>query len=201
MGRRDPRVDAYIEKSAAFAQPILKHLRELVHRECPEVEETLKWSMPSFVYKGILCGMAAFKHHAAFHFWKHKVVVGETANKEAMGQFGRIGSLKDLPSDAVLLRYIRKAAKLNQEGIKSPARMRSKPSQNRELTVPDYLLAVLRKNASAKSNFENFSYSHKKEYVEWLTEARREETRKMRLETALVWITEGKPRNWKYMRC
>jgi uncharacterized protein YdeI (YjbR/CyaY-like superfamily) len=197
MGKKDPRVDAYIAKSAGFAQPILNHLRELVHRGCPEVEETLKWSMPSFVYKGLLCGMAAFKQHATFGFWKHELVVGKTGEKEGMGQFGRITSLKDLPTKTVLLGYIRKAAALNDAGIKAPARTRIKP----ELAVPDYFVAALKKNKRAQANFDKFSYSHKKEYVEWLTGAKREDTRQRRLQMALAWIARGKTQNWKYMRC
>ena len=201
MGKRDPRVDAYIAKSADFAQPILKHIRELVHRGCPEVEETLKWSMPSFAYKGLLCGMAAFKQHATFGFWKHELVVGKADEKEGMGQFGRITSLKELPSSKVLLEYIRKAASLNDAGIKAPSRTRAKPGEKRELAVPDYLVAALEKNKVAQANFEKFSYSHKKEYVEWLTGAKREETRQKRLQTALAQIAEGKSQNWKYAKC
>ncbi|MCX6928778.1 MAG: YdeI/OmpD-associated family protein [Verrucomicrobia bacterium] len=200
MGKRDPRVDAYIAKSAGFAQPILNHLRELVHRGCPEVEETLKWSMPSFVYKGLLCGMAAFKQHATFGFWKHELVFGKTGEKEGMGQFGRITSLKDLPAQKVLLGYIRKAVALNEAGIKAPASTRPKPGEKRALAVPQYLVAALKKNKTAQANFENFSYSHKKEYVEWLTGAKREDTRQKRLQTALAWISEGKLQNWKYIR-
>ncbi|HVV70174.1 MAG TPA: DUF1801 domain-containing protein, partial [Verrucomicrobiae bacterium] len=113
MGTKDPRIDAYIARSAEFARPILTHLRALVHRGCPEVEETLKWSMPSFGYKGILCTMAAFKQHATFGFWKHELVLGKASRDGGMGQFGRLGSLEDLPADRVLLGYIRKAAELN----------------------------------------------------------------------------------------
>jgi uncharacterized protein YdeI (YjbR/CyaY-like superfamily) len=191
MGMKDPRIDAYIAKSAGFAQPILNHLRELVHRGCPQVEETLKWSMPSFVYKGMLCQMAAFKQHATFGFWKHELVVGKTSEKEGMGQFGRITSLKELPAEKVLLGYIHKAAALNEAGIKAPAHTRAKPGETRELAVPDYLVAALKKNKPAQVNFEKFSYSHKKEYVEWLNGAKREETRQKRLQTALAWIAEG----------
>ncbi len=201
MGKKDPRVDDYIAKSAEFARPILKHIRGLVHEGCPEVEETLKWSMPSFVYKGLLCGMAAFKEHATFGFWKHELVVGEATKQDGMGQFGRITSLKDLPSDKTLLSYIRKAAQLNDAGIKAPSKTRVKPGAKRELAVPDYLMAALKKNKQALTNFEKFSYSHKKEYVEWLTGAKREETRQKRLATALTWIAQGKSQNWKYMNC
>jgi uncharacterized protein YdeI (YjbR/CyaY-like superfamily) len=201
MPKKDPRVDAYIAKAAAFAQPVLRHLRKLVHTGCPEVEETLKWSMPSFTYKGILCGMAAFKEHCTFGFWKHDLVVGaQEAPKaeEAMGTFGRITKLSDLPSNEVLLGYIRKAVELNDAGIKRQAPPK-KPRE--ELKIPSFLLEALKRNKKALETFEAFSYSHKKEYVEWITEAKRDETRDKRLATAITWIAQGKPRNWKYANC
>ena len=148
----------------------------------------------------MLCGMAAFKQHATFGFWQHELVVGKTGEKAGMGQFGRITSLKDLPARKVLMGYIRKAVALNEAGIKPPAPTRAQPGEKRELAVPDYLVAALKNNKTAQANFENFSYSHKKEYVEWLTGAKREDTRQKRLQTALAWIAEGKSQNWKYMR-
>jgi uncharacterized protein YdeI (YjbR/CyaY-like superfamily) len=202
MGKKDPRIDAYIAKSGEFARPILNHVRELVHEGCPDVEETLKWSMPFFVHnKGLLCGMAAFKQHATLNFWQHKLVIGKAGEKKAMGQFGRLTSLKDLPPDKTLVGYVRKAAALKDKGINSPSRNRAKSKVKRELALPEYFVAALKKNRQAQANFENFSYSHKKEYVDWLTGAKREETRQNRLETALAWIAQGKPQNWKYMRC
>ena len=204
MARKDPRVDACIAKSAAFAQPILKHIRKLVHAGCPEVEETIKWQFPSFMYKGMLCGMAAFKNHCTFGFWKHELIFGKeklAANGEerGMGQFGRITSLSDLPKDAVLLGYIKEAARLNDQGIKVPSRARLR--KKAPLVVPDYFMKELKKNKKALAVFEGFSYSHKKEYTEWITEAKTEDTRKRRIETAIQWMTEGKARNWKYMNC
>jgi uncharacterized protein YdeI (YjbR/CyaY-like superfamily) len=201
MPKKDPRVDAYIAKAAPFAQPILKHLRKLVHTGCPDVEETLKWSMPSFTHKGILCGIAAFKEHCTFGFWKHNLVVGDQESpkaEEAMGTFGRITKLSDLPNDKVLLEYIRKAAELNDAGIKKPARPK-KPRE--ELKIPSALIAALKANKKALDTFEQFSYSHQKEYVEWITEAKRDETRDKRLATAITWLAQGKPRNWKYANC
>lgn len=201
MASTDPRIDAYIAKSAEFARPILNHLRKLVHRGCPKVEETLKWSMPAFVYKGLLCSMAAFKQHATFGFWKQELVVGKGAKKGAMGQMGRITSLQDLPGDKILFGYIRRAVELNEEGVKNPSRNRARRGEKREIQVPDFLVAALKKNKKAQSNFVNFSYSHKREYVDWIAGAKRQETQRKRLETALAWIAEGKPQNWKYMRC
>jgi uncharacterized protein YdeI (YjbR/CyaY-like superfamily) len=200
MGKRDLRVDDYIAKSAPFAQPVLKHLRELVHQGCPEVEETIKWSMPFFLRKGILCSMAAFKQHATFGFWKGKLVVSEASEQGGMGQFGRITTLQDLPPDKILLGHIRRAVELNKAGIKAP-RQRAKPSEKREIAVPDFLALALKKNKQAKANFDKFRFRHKKEYIDWLTSAKREETRQKRLKTALAWIAQGKSQNWKYMRC
>ena len=203
MPRKDPRVDAYIAKSAEFAKPVLKQLRKLVHTACPDVEETLKWSMPAFMYKGILCGMAAFKEHCTFGAWKHSLIridLGTNHKKdEAMGQLGRITSLDDLPSDAKMLAYIKEAVRLNEEGIKVEKPKRS--TVKKELVVPDYFSAALKKNRKALDTFESFSYSHKKEYVEWVTEAKREETRAQRIETSIAWLSRGKSRHWKHANC
>jgi uncharacterized protein YdeI (YjbR/CyaY-like superfamily) len=195
MGKRDSRVDSYIAKSADFAKPILQHIREIVHRGCPEVEETIKWGMPHFDYKGMLCGMAAFKAHCALGFWKNKLVLER--NPEAMGHFGRITRLSDLPADRVLLGYVREAARLNEAGVKAPRKARE---PKKALATPADLGAALRKNAKAKDTFEAFSPSHRREYVEWITGAKTEETRRKRLGTAIEWMAQGKPRNWKYMR-
>jgi uncharacterized protein YdeI (YjbR/CyaY-like superfamily) len=201
MAKTDKRIDAYIAKAAPFAQPILRHLRKLVHQGCPEVEETIKWGMPSFTHKGILCGMAAFKQHAVFGFWKGSLILDNKGPRvdEAMGNFGRLTSLKDLPADKVMLGHIRKAVALNEAGVKTPARTKTK--QRKPLRVPEYLKAALRKNKKAQATFDGFSYSHKKEYVEWLTGAKQEETRQRRLALAIAWMAEGKSQNWKYEKC
>jgi uncharacterized protein YdeI (YjbR/CyaY-like superfamily) len=198
MANKDPRIDAYIDKAAPFARPILKYLRKVVHAGCPEVEETVKWSMPHFGYKGVMCGMAAFKEHCAFGFWKGALILGNNkAAEEAMGHFGRITSLDDLPSEKTLVGYVRKAAELNEKGIKAPGRTR--PKKKPPLQVPDYLTTALKENAKAKKTFENFTPTNQREYVEWLTEARRQETRQQRLKTAIDWMSQGKIRNWKYL--
>src|SRR5919199_6273412 len=201
MGTRDPRVDAYIDKSAEFAQPILAHLREVVHAACPEVEETMKWSFPHFMYRGMLCSMASFKQHCTFGFWKGALVLdGNGASAEAaMGSFGRITRLSDLPPKKTLASYVKKAAALNDAGVKAPSRMAPK-GKKKELVVPDDLMAALRKNKKALATFEGFSPSHRREYVEWITEAKSEDTRQRRLEQAVEWMAEGKPQNWKYMK-
>jgi uncharacterized protein YdeI (YjbR/CyaY-like superfamily) len=198
MGTRDERVDAYIAKSAEFARPILTHLRDVIHQACPEVEETMKWSFPHFMYQGMLCSMAAFKEHAAFGFWKGSLLhdkSGQPAEK-AMGQFGRITQISDLPSKTVLAGYVKQAMKLNDEGVKSPARSKPK-APSKPLVVPEELATALQGNAAALAAFEKFPPSHKREYIEWITEAKTQATRDRRLATALEWIAEGKSRNWK----
>jgi uncharacterized protein YdeI (YjbR/CyaY-like superfamily) len=198
----DPRVDAYIAKSAKFAQPILRHLRALVHRACPEATETLKWRMPTFEYAGsILCNMAAFKAHCAFGFWRKDVqaMVAKDADKTdvAMGHLGRITGLGDLPGDRTLLRYLKFAVERAESGTR--ARPESKPRP--ALPVPPDFAAALRKDKTAGTAFESFSPSHQREYIEWITEAKRDETRKKRLATTLEWLAAGKSRNWKYANC
>ena len=199
MGKRDPRVDAYIDKAGDFAKPILKKLRAAVHGTCPEVEEAMKWSFPHFMYKGMLCSMASFKEHAAFGFWKGSLVLGDKAkSSEAMGHLGRLTKLADLPSKQVLAGYIRKAAALNDNGVKV-ARTLRRPAP-KALRVPADLAAALNRNQKAHATFRGFSPSHKREYIEWITEAKQEVTRSKRLDRAVTWIAEGKSRNWKYER-
>jgi uncharacterized protein YdeI (YjbR/CyaY-like superfamily) len=199
MAKRDPRVDDYIEKSAEFARPILKHLRRVVHLGCPPVQETIKWNFPHFDYKGIMCGMAAFKHHCAFGFWKGKLIFGggKQAKREAMGHLGRITSLADLPPEKILIGYVRKAAELNETGAKSP--VRSKTKKKPALKIPEYFSTALKKKPKARATFENFSPTNQREYVQWVGEAKRDQTREQRLKTSILWLAEGKPRNWKYM--
>jgi hypothetical protein len=198
MGQKDKRVDAYIAKSAEFAQPLLEHLRAVVHQGCPEVVETIKWGMPSFEHKGPMCGMAAFKAHATFGFWKHDLVVGgDPKALEAMGSFGRLQSLADLPSKRVLVGLVRKACKLNDDGIKSA---RPKHSPKPEPKMHPALKAALATNKRAAATFKAFSPSHKREYLEWIAEAKQEATRERRIAQAIEWMAEGKSRHWKYQK-
>jgi uncharacterized protein YdeI (YjbR/CyaY-like superfamily) len=200
MPTRDERVDAYIDKAKDFAKPILNHLRELVHKACPDVEETMKWSFPHFDHKGMMCSMAAFKEHCAFNFWKQSLLEQSAfpAEKTAMGSFGRISALDDLPDDKILQKLIIDAAHLNDEGIKVD---RTVSKEKKALEVPEILTAALDTNALAAETFNNFPYSRKKEYVEWITEAKTEATRDKRLATTIEWLAEGKARNWKYEKC
>ena len=197
---RDPRIDAYIARQADFARPILEHLRSAVHAACPEAEETLKWSMPHFLYKGqMLAGMAAFKAHATFGFWRAKEVLGETgAEREAMGQFGRLASVTDLPPDDVLHALIRKAMALTDAGGR-PARPKAAPKP--ELETPPELESALSANSAARATFDGFPPSCRREYVEWVVEAKRPETRNKRIAQAVEWMADGKRRNWKYENC
>lgn len=205
MEKKDKRVDAYITKAQPFAKPILTKLRALVHKGNPEVQETIKWGMPSFDYKGPFCSFAAFKQHAVFGFWKYKLLkdtkgyLGERFSEGggAMGNLGRMTSAKDLPPADVILDFVRQAKKLNDDGVKLPAR--PKP-EKKELIIPGYFMNAVKKNKKALATFENFSYSNKKDYVQWVTEAKTEETRQSRLETTVQWLSEGKVRNWKYIK-
>jgi uncharacterized protein YdeI (YjbR/CyaY-like superfamily) len=201
MPTKDPRVDAYIDRSADFAKPILKHIRKIVHKACPDVTETMKWSFPHFDYKGMLCSMAAFKQHCAFGFWKQSLLEKSAfpAEKTAMGSFGRLESKVDLPADEVLIKLIKQAVELNDQGVKVA---KKKPTTDKkDLVVPDYLTAALKKNKAAQKTFDGFPYSSRKEYVEWLTEAKTDATREKRLATTIEWLAEGKRRNWKYEKC
>lgn len=204
MAKKNPKIDAYIAKSADFAKPVLIHLRKLVHQACPEVEENLKWGMPSFEYKGLLCGFASFKQHCTFGFWKAslmkdaKVLLGNESNT-AMGNLGRITSLKDLPKDSILTGWIKEAMKLNDVGIKVTKAKPQKHDKN-ELVIPKYFTDAIKKNKNAWATFEKFSYSARKEYAEWITGAKSEDTRNSRVEQAVEWMAEGKPRHWKYMK-
>lgn len=201
MATRDPRIDAYIERSADFAKPILGHLREVVHAACPDVQETMKWSFPHFEYKGILCSMAAFKAHCAFTFWSGSEVLGSDAKDGAMGHLGRITSLRDLPPKRTLAGYVKKAMALKDAGVKPAwAKARAAKAKSTEVLVPDELSAALalKKNLKAKKVFDAFPPSHKREYCEWIAEGKRPETRLKRAAQAVEWIAEGKQRNWKY---
>jgi len=191
MSKRDPRVDDYIAKSADFAKPVLKRIRKLVHAACPSVTETLKWSSPFYEHKGILLCTPAFKQHCRLVFWKGRLFLGGEGK-----QFGRITALADLPSDKILLDYIKKAVELNEAGTKAP--VRAKPKAKRALVVPAEFLIALKRSKRAQAGFENCSPSCKREYVEWITEAKRAETRATRIKTAIEWLAEGKSRYWRY---
>ena len=191
MPKIDPRVDAYIAKAANFARPILTRIRKLIHAACPDVMETIKWNSPFYEHKGILIATPAFKKHCRFVFWKGRLFLGKERNKLSC-----ITSLADLPGDKILTGCIKKAVALNEAGIKQPAS--AKPKVKRKIAVPDYFLVALGKNKKALAVFEKFSPSCKREYIEWITEAKREGTRDSRIKTAVEWIAKGKSRHWKY---
>lgn len=197
MLNTDQRIDAYIEGSQGFAKPILRHIRELVHEACPDIEETMKWSMPHFDFKGPICNMAAFKRHCAFGFWKQQILQHEAINSDrnTLSTFGKIASLEDLPDDSVIIELVQKAVELNEKGINVP---KKKAAVKQQLDVPPILLEALARNEKAVETFAAFPYSGKKEYVEWIVDAKTEVTRAKRLATAIEWLTEGKRRNWKY---
>jgi len=197
MGTSDRRVDAYIAKSAEFARPILEHLRAAVHAACPDVEETIKWRMPFFVHRGPLCFMAAFKRHCAFGFWKGKLLISTGAGSAAMGQFGRITARAELPSRRTLAALVRKAVKLNDAGVPSPTR--GKAARRPAPRAPADLRKALAANAKARATFAALPPSGRREYVEWLTGAKRTETRTRRLGQAVAALAAGKAFNWRYL--
>ena len=195
MGNKDPRVDAYIEVSADFAKPILEHIREVMHEACPNVEESIKWNFPVFSYHGIMANMASFKEHCAFGFWKPSLILegDEEKSAEAMGQFGRLTSVDDLPPREALIGYIHRAMELNEKGIQPNKKSKS------ELEMPEDFRDALGKVSGALKAFEAMPPSHRREYIEWIVEAKRDATRRRRIEKAVDQVSEGKSLNWKYM--
>lgn len=190
MPKEDPRINAYIANAAPFARPVLKHLRLLVHQACPAVDETIKWSFPHFAYKGIVCSMAAFKNHCSFGFWKGSLLTNKL-------QLDKIISLNDLPGDDKILAAIVEAVQLNEQDVKLPKKpVRTSAAPD----IPEELEKALAKNKKAKTTFDQFSPSHRKEYIEWILDAKTEATRTKRVQTTIEWLTEGKSRHWKYVK-
>lgn len=194
MGKKNPKVDEYIEASNDFARPILNHIRAVVHEACPDVKETIKWNAPVFEHKGIMANMAAFKEHCAFRFWKASLIFDD-ASDSPMGPFSHIKSLDDLPPKETLIGYIQKAMELNEKGIRPPKISKKKA----ELDTPKDFEDALREVPGALKAFESMPPSHRREYIEWILEAKRDDTRKRRIKKAVDQISDGKSLNWKYM--
>jgi hypothetical protein len=199
MPTTDSRIDVYIRKAQPFAHDILREIRDIVHDACPDAEETMKWSFPHFDYKGVFCSMAAFKAHATFGFWKQQLLSERLApgDRRALAGLDRIVSRDALPSRKTLVRIVKAAARMNDEGLKvvrpdRPARRAPRP--------PADLTAALAGNTRASATFKRFSPSQKREYVEWIVGAKQAATREKRVATAVEWLAEGKPRHWKYVR-
>ncbi|HEY2029812.1 MAG TPA: YdeI/OmpD-associated family protein [Myxococcales bacterium] len=187
MGKKDPRVDAYIDGAPPFAKPILDRFRTVMHEACPDVDETVRWGVPSFDHHGILANMAAFKAHCRLVFWKEALLPGA----ETLGQ------VTEAPAKAFLAKLVKQAAKLNEEGVAVPKEPKGKKPAPK---VPDDLAAALKKNAKARAGFEKLSPSHQREYIEWISGAKREETRQKRIATTVAQAAEGKSQNAKYAR-
>ena len=198
MATRDPRVDAYLAKAPAFAKPILTRFRKAVHAGCPDVVETIKWSVPFFDHKGTLASMAFFKAHTRFGFWKGSLLASAPQGKSVAGmnQFGTVSSIDDMPSEAALVRMVKEAVALNDSGVK----VERKRMPKAPLKTPADLLAALKKDGKAAAAWKSSSPSHQREYIEWITDAKADDTRSRRLDQAVQWIAEGKGRNWKYER-
>ena len=197
MPEHDPRVDAYIARSAEFARPILGRIREAAHAALPGMQEDIKWGAPAFMQDGIVAIMASFKQHCALNFWRGKELLGDARNEGAMGQFGALKSPADLPAKRELVRLFKEAATLNASGAPKASRKAVKPPAE----VPEDLGAALKKSPAARKHWEAFTPAKRREYVEWIVEAKREETRAKRVATAVEWVGEGKVRNWKYQKC
>ncbi len=200
MNRRSNEVDVYIRKAPEFARPILEKIREAFHAGCPGLEERIKWGVPSFEYKGMLGGMAAFRRHVSFGFWKARLMADPeelfrgAPRASPMGV--RVNTLADLPRKKVLVAYVKEARRLNEAGIKEPKLAR--PKRSARVEVLTELVEALDRNPAARRTFDAFPPSCKREYVEWILEAKREETRAKRLATTIEWLAQGKRRNWKY---
>ena len=196
---REPRIDTYIAKAEPFARPILEHVRERVHAALPEAEETLKWSMPAYTLgRKIVLITAAFKAHVALNFWRGQELRGEGANADAMGQFGKIKSLADLPPDKELDRLIREAADLAKS---APAPRKTKHAPKPAPGLHPEFAAALAKAPQAKAVLDSFPPSAQRDYFEWIAEAKQDATRQKRIATAIEWLGEGKRRHWKYQNC
>jgi uncharacterized protein YdeI (YjbR/CyaY-like superfamily) len=195
--------DIYIQNAAPFARPILTRIRQLFHQACPEIQEVMKWNFPHFEHQGIVGSMAAFKQHVSYGFWKAKLMrdphkLFAAVGKTSMGSM-KVTHVDQLPADKILLAYIVEAVGLNESG-KTVPRPKSKRGAIKDLPIPEDLQTALRKNKAARVTFENLSPSHRREYIEWITEAKQEATRQRRLATTLEWLSAGKSRNWKYER-
>lgn len=199
MSKKSSEIDAYISRSEEFAQPILRKLRTAFHKGCPNLEERLKWGVPSFEYRGLLCGMAAFKKHVAWGFWRQREMADphRIFKKEGMMGGGKITEVAQLPAEKIIVEYVKAAVKLNEGGSRRKAVSKSKPP----VKVPAHFTRALRSNPRALATFEGLSPGHRREYVEWITGAKQEATRERRMATAIEWLAEGKSLNWRYEKC
>ena len=204
MKNTSPAVDAYIAKAPDFAKPILEKLRRAVHRAEPNIEEAIKWSTPHFVHDGLVGGMASFKNHVTFSFWRGKELSDPNGLFADVGDSCmaalKVSDARELPTQAVLVAYVKEAVALNLAAAKAPKKKRAAAAPKKAIRVPADLAAALDGHPEARSTFDGFSPTNRREYVEWVTEAKRDATRQKRITTAVEWMSEGKPRNWKYMK-
>lgn len=201
MAAEDPRIDAYIAAAQPFARPILERLRRAVHAGCPGVEETIKWSAPFFVHGGrILANMAAFRQHCAFGFWHGRDAVDQGRDGEAMGQFGRIVTLADLPAPAALKALVQAAVKRMDADAAAPRPTKTRGAARPVLVMPADFDAALDSQPAAREAYDGFAPSKQRDYLEWVLEAKQPATRARRIAQSVAWLAEGKARHWKYQR-
>ena len=200
MSQRYPSVDAYLRKAPAFAQPIIEHLREVVHAACPEVEECIKWNCPFFVYRGPVCAVAAFKAHCRIGFWKADVLRKGPAAAAALASLERVTQVSEFPSRAALTALVQGAVKLNEDGVLAEWQKAQQERRKNPVPVkpPPALAAALKKNARARKTWDAFTPSHRRDYVVWIAAAKTDETRDRRVQQTVEWLAEGKTRHWKY---
>lgn len=199
MKNATPAVDAFIARAPEFARPILKRVRAAFHKGCPDLEERLKWGMPSFEYKGMMGMMAAFKAHTVWGFWRRKEMADphKIFKSGGMGGGGKITDISQLPSEKIIAEYVKAAARLNEAGPRKKAAAKPKPP----VKVPPDFTKALKSNRKALATFEALPPSHRRDYVEWITGAKQDATRERRIATAIEWLAQGKSRNWKYEKC
>jgi hypothetical protein len=203
MPKNDKRVDAYIAKAQPHAKPTLTRIREWVHEAAPDCEEDIKWGAPAFMQNGILLIMAGFKNHCAVNFWKGSTFIPEDIRSgEGAGNIGKIFDVSDLPSKKQFTAWVKIAIQRNgEDGANRQAPAKRPPAKRKKpIETPDYFAAALKKSKKATATWHAFSPSHQREYLEWITGAKGEDTRLRRMAQAVEWLAEGKPRNWKYMR-
>lgn len=204
QGHFNPQLDEYQDAASEFAKPIMAHLRKLLHRQCPEVVETIKWGIPHFDYKGeMLCTFAAYKNHCSFGFWKESLMsdprLKANPDLKAIKRFmGKLTSLSDLPPDSEMIVFIKEAMALNETGVKLASRRDDKSAKAVEIVVPDAFAEQLSRHARANEVFQSKSPSFRKEYVAWIVDAKTDQTRQKRIAESLEWIAQGKGRFWKY---
>jgi hypothetical protein len=186
-------INQYMAELPEWQRRMLVRLRQLIHEAAPEVEEAWRWDKPHFDNAGIMVGLCAFKEHVAVWFHKGallkdtKKLFEATARTEEKGMRAYKLHEGDKINEAAFLDLVKQAVAVNDKGTK----LREAKPTKKALVVPEDLEQVLRKDPTAWANWEAFPVGHRRAYVEWVTDARQEETRKRRIAQSLEKIREG----------